>query len=243
MTIVLHQFSRGKNIPSYSAFCLKLECYFRLNHIPYQSRHGFDLKKAPKGRLPYIEWEQKKIGDSSLIIDLLASQKPQWNMDADLTPEERALSCATQRMLEDHLVRITVHFRWADKDGWQDFSRIVFAGTPAVVRYVVGGNLQRRAATLSWNEGWARHTKEELLAMARNDIQAFAQLLGGRPFFLGNKPHSIDCVAYGVLAQFVLSDQPKVLRDIATQYPTIVTYVQRMHELFMSCEQKKDHSL
>jgi glutathione S-transferase len=67
----LYQFSPRWNIPNTSPFCLKLETYLRMAQIPYTNKYVNDPRKSPKGKLPYILDDGKKIADSNLIIDYL----------------------------------------------------------------------------------------------------------------------------------------------------------------------------
>src|SRR5215204_1715227 len=59
----------GRNV---SPFSLKLEAWLRLADIPYEVRPARGLRKAPKGKLPYIvEADGSAVGDSTLIIEHL----------------------------------------------------------------------------------------------------------------------------------------------------------------------------
>jgi hypothetical protein len=70
--ITLHQFARTWDIPNLSHFCTKIETYLRMAQLPYQIVETLPLK-APRGKLPYIEDNGKKIADSRLIIHYLKS--------------------------------------------------------------------------------------------------------------------------------------------------------------------------
>ncbi len=69
--ITLYEFPRIWGLPNASPFCLKLETYLRLAKIPYETKFVMNPKKAPKAKLPAIKIEDKKLGDSELIIDFL----------------------------------------------------------------------------------------------------------------------------------------------------------------------------
>jgi Glutathione S-transferase N-terminal domain len=73
-TIVLHQFSRSFGLPNASPFCMKLETYLRMAEIPHELAFEETLDKAPKKKMPYIEDEGQKIGDSNLVIELFQQQ-------------------------------------------------------------------------------------------------------------------------------------------------------------------------
>src|SRR5262249_45361546 len=69
-SIKLFQFPRMFGIPNLSPFCCKLETWLRITRIPYEVVDS-DPRKAPKGKLPFIEDGGVRIGDTSLIIDHL----------------------------------------------------------------------------------------------------------------------------------------------------------------------------
>ena len=95
--IKLHQFARTWGIPNLSHFCCKLETYLRIADIPYQVVTSIPTK-APKGKLPFIEDNNKKISDSALIIQHM-KQTYGDKLDADLSSSEKADSLSMQRLL------------------------------------------------------------------------------------------------------------------------------------------------
>lgn len=226
--LTVYQFPRAKHEPSLSPYCLKLETYLRLADIPHENKFTIALKKAPKGKLPYIELEGKKIADSTFIIQKLAAMNPQWDLDQNLTKEQKALATAVQRMSEDSLMIIGWHFRQADASGWQDFSKIIFRGAPALIRVLIGGQIHKSAKKLSHKFGIGRHTHEEILQIADRDLKSISDLMGNKKFFFGDSPTTIDCTLFGVLFQILESGQPKILKDRSRKYSNLVEYVKRM---------------
>uniref|UniRef100_A0A8C5XA99 Failed axon connections homolog n=1 Tax=Malurus cyaneus samueli TaxID=2593467 RepID=A0A8C5XA99_9PASS len=99
--IILHQFSRPRNgVPSLSPFCLKMETYLRMADLPYQNY--FDGKLSPQGKMPWIEYNHKKVSGTEFIIDFL-EEKLGVNLNKHLGPHERAVSRAVTKMVEEHL--------------------------------------------------------------------------------------------------------------------------------------------
>lgn len=58
----------GMAVTPCSPFVAKLDAFFRLSNIPV-IRKDADPMKAPKGKMPYIDHDGVRIGDSSLIIN------------------------------------------------------------------------------------------------------------------------------------------------------------------------------
>ncbi len=63
--ITLHPFPRTWGIPNLSHFCVKAETYLRMVKLPYTLADSVPLK-APRGKLPFIVDNGKKVADSQL---------------------------------------------------------------------------------------------------------------------------------------------------------------------------------
>jgi hypothetical protein len=90
--ITLYSFGPGFGLPDPSPFVTKAEVLLKMAELPYRTdTTGF--KKAPKGKLPYIDDEGKIIADSTFIRWHLEKK---YNIDFDraLNPEERAIAWA-----------------------------------------------------------------------------------------------------------------------------------------------------
>ena len=96
----LYQLERTWGIPNLSHFCCKIETYLRIADIKYEIKPTLPLT-APKGKLPYIEDNHTKLGDSQFIIHYLKANYK--NLDEALNNKEQALSLAMQRLLEENL--------------------------------------------------------------------------------------------------------------------------------------------
>lgn len=96
------------NVPSGSAFCQKLETYFRFAGIPYNNE-GATPNNAPKGKLPYVKFQDDSIlADSHIIIrHLIEKGHADLDAQAGLTEVEKADGTVYRGYLEDHIVRDT----------------------------------------------------------------------------------------------------------------------------------------
>ena len=113
----LYQFERTWGIPNLSHFCCKIETYLRMAGIEYEIKPTLPLT-APKGKLPYLEDGDTKLGDSQFIIQHLKTNNN--DLDEGLNKTELALSLAMQRLLEEHLYWATMYSRWQYTDtNWQ----------------------------------------------------------------------------------------------------------------------------
>ncbi|KAI8834138.1 hypothetical protein BC829DRAFT_72618 [Chytridium lagenaria] len=100
-TVVLHAFARPTlhpGIPSYSAYCLKLETYLRVSSIPYILCTDSPFSK--KGKKPYITYNDIQIPDSQFSIKWL-QEKYDVSIDKQVMPAGRSAMEAYRSMLED----------------------------------------------------------------------------------------------------------------------------------------------
>src|SRR5258708_2484691 len=97
--ITLHQFESNWGLPNFSPFCMKVETYLRMAELPFEIKIG-DVRKAPKGKLPFIEDDGKVVADSEHILDHL-KQKYGDKLDEKLDNVERALAHVIRRTFEE----------------------------------------------------------------------------------------------------------------------------------------------
>ena len=122
--IKLYQFAPAWDLPNLSPFCVKVETYLKMADLPYEVVHAIP-PRAPKGQLPFIEDNGKRIADSQFIIEYLRHTYGD-RVDAHLSPEERAVSNALQRLTENHLCWAFVFARFGKRDAnWAENKRAV----------------------------------------------------------------------------------------------------------------------
>ena len=96
----------------YTAFCTKL--YFRLRHagIQYETSRG-TRGQAPKGKMPYVRFDEtgELLGDSSLITQRLIDDGKLEDLNAGLSPGQRAADFCLRSMIDDRMYFYTVTFR------------------------------------------------------------------------------------------------------------------------------------
>lgn len=85
--LVVVTFSAGWGLPSQGPFALKLLKWLDLAGLAYVQRFEDLPQKGPKGKNPWIELDGERIGDTEVIIELLAKRSG-FDIDAGLAPEE-----------------------------------------------------------------------------------------------------------------------------------------------------------
>lgn len=225
--IKLYQFKPAFGLPNASPFCMKVETYLRMAGLAYECPRGADLRKAPKGKLPYIEDGDKVMADSAFIIDYL-KQTYGDTLDAHLTERERAKALAIRRMLEENTYWAAIYTRWIEDAGFAQTRDIFFGGMPPPLKQLVPHIARRAIRREMHGHGMGRHSREEIYAIGCQDIRALANLLGDQPFFMGDKPSSIDATAYAFIANLLWVPLASPLLDEAKKHANLEAYCQRM---------------
>jgi glutathione S-transferase len=236
------QFPRMLGIPNLSPFCCKLETWLRIAGIPYEVVDTPDPRKGPKGKLPFVEDGDVRMGDSSIIIDHLVKSRG-IDPDASLNASQRALALLVQRTLEEHYAFIAAYTHLIREEGLRH-TRARFESVPALVRPLVQKVVHRRIKDLLWKQGILRHSHEAIVESALRDWRAVLSFMG-EPFFFGEQPTGIDAVLFGALATTVLTPIETPIRDFLRSQPKCVAYTQRMRARFfpeLVCRAVPDHA-
>lgn len=230
--IVLHQGPAAWGVGNVSPFCLKLEAYLRMAGLPYTARTA-DFRKAPKGKIPFIEEDGKILGDSQFIIEHL-QKKHGDSLDAKLSAEDKAQGHLVRRMLEESTYWHIVRERWDTDEGWQVWRPIFETLFPPVVGKVVPSFLRRKVRQSLHAQGLGRHQPEEILEMGKADVSTVAALLGDKPFLLGDNPSSFDAALYAFIVSITAFPVDSPLRRFTLEQKNLVRYVERFQQRFFA---------
>lgn len=225
--IRLYNFGPFYDLPDASPFCLKVDAYLRAAGIPFEVVSGLEnLRRAPKGKLPFIDDDGTLVADSTFIIEHL-KKKYGDPLDTGLAPEQRATSHAFCKMLDENLYWCGVHARWIDPAVWPLIRGKFFGAMPAPLRWIVPMMVRRDIARSLHGQGLGRHSTAEILAIARRDLLALSDFLGDRQYFLDQRVTTLDVVAYAFLAEFILPPIQCEFTDLARSFRNLVAFVER----------------
>jgi glutathione S-transferase len=228
--IKLFQFPRMFAIPNVSPFCCKLETWLRIARVPYEVVDTPDPRKAPKGKLPFIEDAGVRIADTSLIVDHLMKTRG-VDPDARLDASQRAIALLVQRTLEEHYAFVLAYTHLVRDEGWQH-TGARFDSVPAIVRPLVRNMVRGRVKKILWTQGLLRHSHEDIVESALRDWRAVLTVMGDGPFFFGDEPTTVDAIVFGALATSVLTPIESPIRDFLRSQPAVVAYAERMRARF-----------
>lgn len=226
--IKLYHFGPQFGVADPSPFCLKIDLYLRACGLEYEAIPSFDnLKNAPKGKLPYISDGDNVVCDSSFIIDYL-KQKYGDSLDGALSPEQHAITRAFSKMLDENLYWCIVYSRWIEPKGWEKVKEAFFGGMPLPLKMLVPTLVRRDIKKALHGQGIGRHSHTEIVEIARKDIQALADLLGDKDYFLTDKVTSLDVIAYSYLAELTVPELGTDFEQIAKNTPSLKAFVDRI---------------
>lgn len=226
--ITLHQFPAAFGVSSVSPFCTKVEGYLRLVGLEYRLAQG-DPRRAPKGKLPYIEDDGAIVADSASIIEYLKQERGR-DLDAWLDDGQRATGRAVRRMVEEGLYWSMLHARWIDDEGWATFRPVLASMLPAPVRGFLPAWLRRSMRKSLQAQGTGRHSAAEIYAIGVSDLDALADLLAERPFMLGEEPASVDATVHAFLWHVAAFPAQSPLTRVLDRRPNLAAYVERLGE-------------
>ncbi len=229
--VIVHQIPGAWGLASVSPFCLKLETYLKMADIPYESVVDAAPFNGPKKKLPWIEHRGNKIGDSGFIIEYLNSE---FNCDLDisLTPTQKALAHSLRRLLEENLYWVMVYERWMVESNWRKFRDIVLGGIPQPLRVILAPVIRRNVKRQLMGHGLGKHSLQEVRAIGIKDMIALADVLEGKPFFMGETPTEIDAIAYSLLANILSVPIESPVKNAGLSHTNLVDFVARMASMY-----------
>ncbi len=225
--ITLHGFGPNIGLPDASPFVLKIDAFLRLAGIPFESVPGVgNVRKAPKGKLPFITDDGEVISDSTFIIEHL-QKKHNINLDQHLDDTQRAIAFLLRATLEEKIYWCSLYYRWADDAGWAQTKEAFFGELPLVAKSFVPLLVRRSLRKALHEQGTGRHSPGEILNITRECLQSISAIVGDGPFLFGDTPCTTDATLYGFLAQLTLADIDTPVNTMANSYPNLKAYSER----------------
>jgi len=175
--ITLYTSPSFEELPSLSPPCLELETWLRMAKLPYKkviiTAQSFEL--APKGKIPFIDYQGNLIGDVFLIIEMF-KQTEGIDLDASLTPVERAISLAFRRTLKENTYWGGLETRYGIEENWPHYrsllARGLFPEATLDVSEPFAEELRKRMISQMQAHGIGRHSHEEISQIIGADFQA-----------------------------------------------------------------------
>ncbi len=231
--IKLYQFKSAFGLPNMSPFCMKAETWLRMAGLEYETVLVTNPRKTPKGKAPYLEDNGTVIADSTFMLKYLQEQYAA-PLDDGVTATERATAHAFGRMLEERFYWALVYSRWIDERGWSVVRDSFFSDLPPVLRTLVPALVRRSVRSDLHHHGIGRHDERDIYRLAADDLASLAGYLGDKPYFLGDKPTSIDATVYAFVANTVQTPLETPIQQAVREYPNLAVYAERMRQRYFS---------
>lgn len=223
--IVLYQPPGAWGTASLSPFCVKLATFLRIVGIPYETRPA-DVRAAPKGKMPYVDLDGARMGDSQLVIDhLIRSRK--LDVDAHLGPRERALGHLVRRTLEEGTYFVGMWNRWIPDESFAVLRPAFAAALPRGFDLLMPLVRRRVAGTLR-AQGTGRHAPAEIMALGQADLDAVSEILGVRPYLLGERVTSFDATLFAFVDAALSFPVRSAYRSHVEGLPNLVAHRERI---------------
>ncbi|KAF7560800.1 hypothetical protein G7046_g3350 [Stylonectria norvegica] len=202
----------------WSPFVTKLEARLRFDGISYRVSGG-SPKSAPRGKIPYVDVEengvQQRLADSTLIIRDLVENGTLTNLNASLSPVQRAQDLAVRALLEEKLYFYGTRERWWDN--YDTMRSNVLAAIPWPIQSLIGLLAYRGITNALYGQGTGRFAHEEVVKLKMEVWESLNSLLTassasrpGRkgPFWIlgGEEPTEADAVMFGFIASALVCD-------------------------------------
>jgi glutathione S-transferase len=228
--IILYTFGPAFGLPDPSPFVTKAEVLIKMSGLPYRTdTTGF--RKAPKGKLPYIDDDATIVADST-FIRMHLERKYRIDFDQGLSPADRAAAWAFEKTCEDHLYWTVLHSRWMDDANFDRGPRRFFDRVPAPLRPLVIAMVRRQVRRNLWGHGIGRHAPEEIAALAVRAINSIADFLGNKPYLMGEAPCGADATVFSFIAGCLVSRFKSPIHSAAEQRSSLVAYSDRMMQRY-----------
>jgi glutathione S-transferase len=228
--ITLYNFGPAFGLPDPSPFVMKVETLLKMAKLPYRT-DATGFAKAPKGKIPYIDDDGVVVADSTFIRWHI-EKKYRINFDQGLDAGQKATAWAFEKMVEEQLYWVVVDERWMDDENFRKGPRLFFRKVPAPIRPLVTAMVRRKLKATLHGQGIGRHSADEILAIATRSIDAIADFLGDKPFFMGHEPTGADATIFAFACGLLCPHFASPSRAVAERRENLRRYVGRMTARF-----------
>lgn len=213
-------------LPHASPFVIKAEVLLKLSGLPYQNAIA-NIRKAPKGKMPYIEDDGVLIPDSA-FIRMHLENKYHIDFTGGYAAHDQGIGWAVNTMMEDHVYWLNIQDRWMIDDNFFKGPVHFFDGAPSLMRPLIVKMVRSKVRKNIHAHGVGRHTATERLELGKKSIDAVSDILGKNKYILGNKVCGTDASVYGFLASLTCPLFASQIREYTETKTTIVNYLKRM---------------
>jgi len=230
--ITLYSFGPAFGLIDASPFCAKAHMLLKIAGLEYAVDTG-GYKKAPKGKLPYIDDEGKIIADST-FIRLHIENKYGFDFNASLDKRQAGMAWAVEKMFEDHLYWVIINERWCNDENFDRGPRMYFDTAPALIRPLVVSMIKKKVAKSVFNHGLGRHRVEETHLLAEKAIDAVADIIGDNNYLMGDTVCGADATVFAFLDSLACRHFETPVIAIVEKHQNLMAYRKRMRNEWLA---------
>lgn len=212
--------------PSASPFCVKVMMMLKIAGLEYTIDETADPRKTPKKKLPVLKDGGRIIADSDQIRDYI-EQHYGYDFDGGLTDEQRAMSRAIIRMVEEHFYFAIVCDRWLNNNNWEHVKRAFFADIPFPIRGLITRSVRKQALSALDGQGMARFDSKERTERISKDLAALSALTEKNAFLFGDGPTAADFSVIAMLGAALGTPVATPMIDLINDDPVLMAYIGR----------------
>jgi glutathione S-transferase len=214
----MHTFAGANGLPTTGPFSLKLAMALRMAKVPFEFHVDPDLTKSPKRKIPWVERGDVKMADCTLILSWLGV-----DLERGLTARQRAEGLALRALVEESWHQVLEYELIVDPVGlaW------MVERVPAAMREAVSAGMRSHFEHHLYERGIGRHTRDEITAFGKRDLDAVAAWLDGREWAISTEPTLTDASLFGLLAPPQYIPIPTPAFSHARTLKPISTFVER----------------
>lgn len=232
-TVIVYGFGPLGELPDLSPFVSKVAAYLSYQQWPFEIRRG-NIRKAPRGKMPFAEVNGKRITDSDQIITELEKLHPN-PLALDRSHHAIGVGRAAQSMIEHHLYYLAVYDRW-NGTNWQLIKPEISAylthlGIPRILAGVIAEQVRKEVLKSTHSQGVGRLSDEERIESLKKILNSLESLLIDKPYLGGDQLERVDFIAFSMLrgCSCALFNSP--LADEIRQRYILMSYLTRLAEV------------
>ena len=131
-------------------------------------------------------------------------------------------------MTEEHLYWALVDARWVDDANFAKGPLEFFRRLPALLRPIAVPLIRRKIRNALHAQGMGRHAPAQIGELGVRSIDAMADSLGNKPFFMGAEPTGVDATIFAFTVGVLCPTFETPLRSAAERHANLKAYVARM---------------
>ncbi|TDQ66465.1 glutathione S-transferase [Maritalea mobilis] len=239
MTIKFFQPPVAPGTAFLSPFCAKLDMLLQISGLPFERHVEGDPRQGPKQKVPFIEDNGSRIGDT-FFIERHLRETQGFDSLQHLSATERAIGNMIMATVEEKLYWVLVYGRWQSPANAQVMKDIFFGEIPdKAMRDEMANGAETMMRQTLYGQGMGRHSEAEVLEIGMQIIDDLSTILAESDYFFGTTPTSIDASVFGALVNFVHGPIQTPIANHIGNKPNLVSYMDRIsHQYFPNIQKQ-----